>query len=195
MLIQWVVRTRPCHGELLNGDEAVIHAVDDTVWVGVFDGLGHGKEAALAASQARSVIQSLRVKTTMVEVVHALHEALRKTRGTAATLACFDREGVEFTGVGNVALRSLDDNSLPFVPIAGVLGKRIGRPRTRRVALRPGARLLLTTDGIRRRAPISELDADDEEAFCECLLNEHSRAHDDATVALVRFLGIQEAAE
>jgi negative regulator of sigma-B (phosphoserine phosphatase) len=153
------------------------------------DGLGHGSAAEAASLAAIDELESFEAGVSVEEALTRIHERLRGTRGAAATLGFFDDEGVILGGVGNVSVRSLGSPSLPFVPDSGVLGGRIRKPRSTRIELEPGARMLLHTDGIVRTSPFEAIAGLDAEAMCAILLEKHSHSHDDATLIHVTYLG------
>lgn len=94
----------PRPGETACGD-AWSHA-DDAVGRTVFvvDGLGHGMDAARAANEAVAQFQRSRHQPPD-EIVHAVHGAIRHTRGAAVGVARIHWASatVSFAGVGNIA--------------------------------------------------------------------------------------------
>jgi negative regulator of sigma-B (phosphoserine phosphatase) len=181
---------RPRIGEAVSGDAAAVADTEGATWVMLVDGLGHGPEAEKAARIAVEELEHFDDEVSVESALSRLNERLRGTRGACAALARFDDEGVTMAGVGNVGVRSLDGPPLPYVPVQGVLGGgSLRTPRTLRVSLAPRTRLLLYTDGIRRRTPFAALASLDGEALCRALLEHHSHAHDDATLVHVTYLG------
>ena len=153
------------------------------------DALGHGPKAAEAAGLALAELDELPGEIPVERALDRLHQRLRGSRGAAALLAWFDREGMTVGGVGNIELRSLGERDLSYVPASGVLGGRMRKPRANRIALQPGDRLLVHTDGIARRTPFSSLVGLEPARLCTTLLEQHSHAHDDATLIHLTFLG------
>jgi negative regulator of sigma-B (phosphoserine phosphatase) len=180
-------------GETVSGDAAVVVFGDEVAWAALVDGLGHGPLARQAAERARTAIESFVPELSVVDGLLLVHEALRGTRGAAAALARFDARGVDVGGVGNVSVRGLGGVDIPFAPVGGVLGGRCRPPRGRHVALLQGARILLMTDGVSRRAPLAELDAHAGQSLCDALVERHGHAHDDATALLVTYVGQRRA--
>jgi hypothetical protein len=76
----------------------------------VADGLGHGMFAAEASNAAIDIFDRL-ADRTLTDIAQTMHVALRKTRGAAVGIACYDRDlgTVSFIGVGNVASVIVDD--------------------------------------------------------------------------------------
>jgi serine phosphatase RsbU (regulator of sigma subunit) len=70
----------------------------------VADGLGHGMQAASAAAQAIHTFRENMQRTTM-QIMEAIHAALRSTRGAAVAVIALSqaKREVEFTGVGNIS--------------------------------------------------------------------------------------------
>jgi anti-sigma regulatory factor (Ser/Thr protein kinase) len=95
----------PKPGELACGDAWSSH--EDGVGgrtVFMVDGLGHGTEAAVAANEAVAQFQRCRHEPP-AQIVHAVHQALRHTRGGAVAVARMDPASatVAFAGLGNIA--------------------------------------------------------------------------------------------
>jgi anti-sigma regulatory factor (Ser/Thr protein kinase) len=94
----------PKPGESVCGDAWSSHTDAQGHTLFMVDGLGHGPDAALAASEA--VRQFLLSRDAPPDaIVHAVHRALRPTRGGAVAAARIDwrRRCVVFAGLGNIA--------------------------------------------------------------------------------------------
>jgi negative regulator of sigma-B (phosphoserine phosphatase) len=182
------IHGRPRIGESCSGDAGFVHPIGKITWVLLVDGLGHGSKAHDAAQAAIEETKTFGADLGIEAAFDRLHDRLRGTRGAAATLARFDDQGATFMGVGNVEVRGMAGFDLPYAPSSGVLGGRMGRPRSVRVELPGRTRLLFYTDGIARRAPFDALAALDGTDVCTALLDHHSHLHDDATVIHVTYL-------
>lgn len=158
----------------------------------VVDGLGHGPLAAEAATRALRALGEVPAELEPAAIVQVCDRALRGSRGAALTLVIVgarrsDGFPVAAVGVGNVALRARGVASLAFVPTPGVVGSLRRAPRTATALARPGARIVLASDGISARFDLAELDHLSPERACAELLSAHGVDHDDAT-ALVADL-------
>ena len=103
--IEWAAKARPRPGESVCGDRMIAVDVDGTAaLIGVLDGLGHGTEAAEAASCGVDVLRAARADPLDV-LVRRCHRALSGTRGVAMTLARIDfrTDTLSWAGIGNVA--------------------------------------------------------------------------------------------
>ncbi|HEY2637630.1 MAG TPA: ATP-binding protein, partial [Solirubrobacteraceae bacterium] len=89
-------------GEEASGDAWAAVREDRWVTVVLADGLGHGPEAARAATAA---LGELRPGVAPEELLRRMHGALRPTRGAAAAVARYDEASGElrFAGIGNIA--------------------------------------------------------------------------------------------
>jgi anti-sigma regulatory factor (Ser/Thr protein kinase) len=113
------------HGEHACGDAWWAHAEEAVCAVLVVDGLGHGADAALAANEA---LRQFRRNPTAppADALHALHQAMRHTRGGAVAIARIDRDArtVAFAGLGNIAasLVSATGQQRHLVSLNGIAG-------------------------------------------------------------------------
>lgn len=156
--------------------------------IAVIDGLGHGPDAEAAATAAVDALRS-RPDLDPSEALLVCDQALRGTRGAAASVLWIEGTRAHFAGVGNVEGRVLSDslNERRFSPDRGVLGRGIRAPRVLEFPLTGTWTALLHTDGVSARFEPSELDAETElDAIAQLLLTNWGRPTDDATVVVVR---------
>lgn len=96
--------TKPKHGEAVCGDHWSA-TIEGGQWQFlVADGLGHGPLASEAAMQAARLFKTT-CSRKLPDLLAAVHDALRSTRGAAVAIATVDLSGglVKFAGVGNIA--------------------------------------------------------------------------------------------
>src|SRR4051794_39742540 len=122
--LEWAVAARTLAGQGESGDAGLVVSLADGALVAVIDGLGHGGEAATAASAAVRVLSAAAHGST-VDLARRCHAALHGTRGAVMTLACLDaaRGTLEWLGIGDVE---------------GVLMRAAGPPARERVLQRGG---------------------------------------------------------
>lgn len=113
--------------------------------------------------------------------MQGLHEALRGTRGAAATVCLLRGPTIVCCGVGNVELRCFG-SKLPMLLSPGVLGARVQKFRMCRAELAVDSRLVLFSDGISQRSPLAAMLHLSVEDLCEAVIREHRKPSDDATV-------------
>lgn len=187
--VQWAVASRPLAGDVLSGDLAVVISRDSGVLAGVIDGAGHGPEAAAAAECAQAVLEGA-AGQPLAAVFEACHEALRRTRGAAMSLAWLDLRSstVEWSGVGNVeaVLAHADGRREALLLRGGVVGYQMNRPRISSAPLERGDLLVFATDGL--RADFTALVAADRDPrwLADEILARHGKTTDDALVLAVR---------
>jgi anti-sigma regulatory factor (Ser/Thr protein kinase) len=94
----------PKSGEEACGDAWSVKQTRAGLCVMVVDGLGHGPLAATASHAAVMAFEASEGAPT-TDVMQRLHNALRSTRGAAASIAALPANGdaITFVGVGNVA--------------------------------------------------------------------------------------------
>lgn len=195
-LLDWAVAARALAGERESGDACVMAPFPGGVLVGVIDGLGHGPEAAEAARVATATLES-RPGGQVIDLVRACHDALRRTRGVALSLASFHAATGTMTwiGVGNVegALFRVDRNAPrprdALMLRGGVVGYQLPPLRAASHRVHPGDMLLLATDGIAggftERSPIGRAP----QPVGEEILQLHGKATDDALILVAIYRG------
>jgi len=196
--IEWARAFRPAAGELVCGDQGVAVDASGAAYVTLIDGLGHGAPAATAATRAVDVIMGERFKPVDA-LLKLCHRELASTRGAAMTLVRieFADESLEWMGVGNVVadlfIKGVGgvQNRLSARLTGGIVGYQmpeISSPE--RITIRPGALLVVATDGI------SETYAENLDftasayAIAEHIIRGHNRAIDDALVLVARHRGV-----
>ena len=96
--------SRPVAGETVSGDAWAVRTGEEAVLMMVADGLGHGLSAADASGAAVEAFNRSSEESP-VNLLQAIHGALRGTRGAAVAVARleFGLERVRFAGLGNIA--------------------------------------------------------------------------------------------
>ncbi len=194
-VVEWGLSTTAFPGQAVSGDLHLLEVFSSRVIVAVVDGLGHGKEAAEAASRATNALR-VHSDEDVKGMVKGCHEALLQTRGVALSLAAFDGNGLmTWCGVGNVEavlFHGVGDGRIMRERIlqdAGVVGYQLPALHTKSIPVRFGDVLILATDGIctdfADDLNLSKLP----QQIADGILSQHSRGSDDALVMVVRYLG------
>jgi len=192
--VVWGVASRVHVGEVASGDDFVARAVAGGFVASVFDGLGHGEEAAVAARICRAVVGEL-VRDNVTSLIAECHVRLTDTRGAAVSIALLDtrQESLSWAGVGNVqgilwrAHPEGERRAERLLLRNGVVGLNLPSLRAETVRVRPGDTLVLTTDGVREdfHADIAR----SPQQIADAILRDHGKTTDDALVLAVRYLG------
>jgi len=157
----------------------------------VVDGLGHGAEAAAAASTALAVLET-HPQEPLGVLVRRCHEALTRTRGavmTVASLQCGERQ-LTWLGVGNVEAVLVADSTPArrAVLLNGVVGYQLPALRAATVPVAPGDLLVFATDGIGAGFSDALATSDSPQQVADWVLEHHFKGSDDALVLAVRCL-------
>ena len=186
------VWSRPRPGEELNGDAYFVGSHDGETLLAVVDGLGHGHGAHEAASAAVEVLEQWRGES-LGELVPAVHDALRVTRGAVMGAVVLDpaREAFNYAGVGNIEVRVLGSADPPARPIPanGTLGARLPNVRVWPHRWTEGSTLVIASDGVSATwdaAAYPGLVARSPQLLAGVLLRDFGRNSDDATVLVYR---------
>lgn len=140
----------PKPGETQCGDAwCYTERVEGVLVLGV-DGLGHGLGASQAANEACRVFETEKHRPA-IRIMQSLHEALRPTRGAAATLIEVDWDAGRATSVavGNVQAALVNGTEIKRIAADnGIVGHVISRPRELVHECRPGTALIVHSDGL-----------------------------------------------
>ena len=195
-IAEWGVGTRSIGDTAGCGDDCLVRWHRSGGLVAVVDGLGHGRDASLAA---RSAIDVLDAHTTepLERLLQRCHEAARETRGLTMALAAIDADkgSMAWVGVGNVQgllVRARPGSSLPREPLlvrSGVVGQRIPPLVPVTVPIEPGDVLAMATDGIRSEFESSISTGEAATVAATRVLERYALPTDDALVVVVRYLG------
>ena len=195
-VVEAAVAARPVAGEERSGDLAVIELLADGALVAAVDALGHGPEAAAAADVAGAVLREFAAAPPRA-LVERCHEALRKTRGAALSLAAFSasRRDLTWIGVGNVEGRLVRaapagaETLASLVNTPGTLGATLPPVSATTVPVERGDTVVFATDGVSRDFA-DELELTGAaQGIADRILREHGRDGDDALVVVARLLG------
>jgi anti-sigma regulatory factor (Ser/Thr protein kinase) len=185
------VWSRPHPGEEVNGDAYFIRARGGRTLLAVIDGLGHGLGAKEASDVAIDQLEEW-TGEPLDEVLPALHNSLRSTRGAVIGTAIIDRETGRFhySGVGNVMVRvyGAPEHTTPL-SANGTLGARLGSLRVWSYPWAEGATLIMASDGISASWDMDSypgLLQRTPQLLAGILMRDYGRDADDATVLVAR---------
>jgi negative regulator of sigma-B (phosphoserine phosphatase) len=176
-----------------SGDLHVVAGFPGGALVALIDGLGHGPEAALAASAAARVLVAHPAEP-VIELVQRCHGELRKTRGAVMSVASFPAMESRMTwlAVGNVEavlFRASGARAEGIASRGGVVGYQLPPLRSATLAVAPGDTLILASDGIRSGFIVDLALEPDPQHIADDLLARFARGSDDAHVVVARYLG------
>jgi len=181
----------PVAGESVCGDAWMVLRDGARTLVAVADGLGHGPDAALAASEAMRVVRE-HAEAGPGALVQLAHAALRPTRGAALAVAAVEpaRRTITYAGVGNiVAAVHTPDRTRSLPSHNGTVGHAMRTVQEFRHDWPAGATLVLHTDGINTRWRLDGYPGvlqRDPVLLAGLLFRDAARGRDDATVLVLR---------
>ena len=181
----------PQYGEEESGDAWAVEVVRGRLATLLVDGLGHGPEAAVAASAATSAFRDAAAQAPEI-MMRSMHVALRNTRGAALSVTVVDqsRRTARFCGVGNVDGRIVTvDTNRHLIPQNGIVGHTMPRPEAADVEWPADGRLVMHSDGISSRWRADRypgLLARHPSLLAGVLFRDFARDRDDATVLVLR---------
>jgi hypothetical protein len=188
---EWGSWGRPCGGELVSGDIAVVVQLGSEVACAVVDVLGHGPDAHELAMHIESFLKE-KLSTDPIATLYLLHSELRGTRGAVAGVAVFDpvTGKVRFGGCGNVVARRMGSQEVRLNSAEGTLGQSIRTPSEQTVILQKRDVFLMYTDGIKSRFEINDypnIHYEHASTIAKTIVDKFSRSYDDATCLALRY--------
>jgi phosphoserine phosphatase RsbX len=193
--IEWGVASRALPGQPISGDLNVVKPFPDGVLVAALDGVGHGEEAATAATIGGKILEE-HAAEPVIALVRRCHEALRVTRGVTMSLASFNVSNglVTWLGVGNVQgvllrrgfARAKEEESLLLR--AGVVGLQLPSLEVEVLPVSAGDTLIFATDGIHSDFSGGSARTYPPQKAAEKILARYGKETDDALVMVARYL-------
>ncbi|OUL26750.1 ATP-binding SpoIIE family protein phosphatase [Nostoc sp. 106C] len=184
----------PKRGEDVSGDAWACQVEHHRSLLLVADGLGHGTEAASAASQAVRIFQDHHHRSPGA-ILEAAHAALRSTRGAVLAIAeiDFEQESVRFAGIGNIAASIF---SFPkhhnLLSHNGTVGHEIRKIQEFSYPWYPNGLLIMHSDGLGAKWQLDRypgLSQKHSSLIAGVLYRDFNRERDDVTVLVAKGMG------
>jgi phosphoserine phosphatase RsbX len=182
---------RPCVGEIVSGDTAVIVVQEPGVFLAIADVLGHGPAAHAVAEGVAAYLRE-QAGPDLAGLMHRLHGRLKGTLGAAVGL-CYLEGGsgrLRYVGVGNTLLRRFGSAETRLVSRDGTVGHHMRTPREEFLQLETADLVLLTTDGVKEHFGVEDYPGllGDSPAFvARVVVQRFGKEHDDATCIALRY--------
>jgi negative regulator of sigma-B (phosphoserine phosphatase) len=194
-ILEWGFASRVLPGQPSSGDLQVVKSFPDGVLVAALDGIGHGDEAASAATAARAILEA-HSQESVIALIERCHEGLRGTRGVAMSVASFSvsKGLITWLGVGNVQGVLLRRRLAPAVAEeslllrGGVVGAQLPSLQAAVLPVSTGDTLIFATDGISSDFARGLARNHPPQSAAERILVRHGKTTDDALVLVARYL-------
>ena len=184
---------RNSFGERVCGDVAFFAQKEDWAFLGIIDGLGHGKQANEAAELARDFLTE-NWEPSVLRTMSKMHEALKGSIGVAAGIASIDLRNnmLHYSGIGNTVLRRMGGNSIRMVSREGVVGIRMRSPIEQELLLENKDVLVLHTDGVSENFELKDYPQmllQSPAVIAKTIVRKFGNQFDDATCLVVKYSG------
>jgi hypothetical protein len=197
-MVEYGVAKLALPGHEQSGDRHLVRCNRNGVLIAAIDGIGHGEEAAEAATMAASILNAS-VDEPIISLVEQCHERLRPTRGVVMSLASVDPAHGMMTwlGVGNVQgvlMRADVRNGNPKETLllrAGVVGSRLPPLQATVIPVAKDDTLVFVTDGVSGDFAESLSVLANPQRAADRILERYRIGNDDALVLIARLVGIQ----
>jgi len=178
-------------GESVCGDAWCVTHRPEGLVATVVDGLGHGWPAADAAGAAIAALAARPFSGTTA-ALETIHNAIRHTRGAAATIADLPRNSrvIKLSGIGNVAaVVSAPEGLRQAVTQNGTLGHQVRHFREYSYPWTPESLLVMHSDGLTSHWTLDRyrgLRLRHPSIVAAVLYRDHRRQRDDVTIVVGR---------
>ena len=188
---EWAAYNRPCLGDRVSGDVAIVVTMDVKLLVVLIDVLGHGTEANGLATEMADYVSKhpVAVPKTMIE---NLHKAFKGSRGAVAGCAVLDTRShvVVFAGVGNPNFRILSSSRSMTLPVSdGIIGREIRTPKDHSAQLQAKDLLIACSDGVAENFQVADypqIFSHGVQSIVRSVVRRFGKDYDDATCLVVR---------
>lgn len=155
----------------------------------IIDGLGHGKDAEMAAKAAVNYI-ACHLSESLQEIFTGCDRELRRTRGAVMGIAVIDEEKDELTyaGIGNTRIIVVNSKTFRLDSDYGIIGGGFKKLTPETLAIGKGALVIMFTDGVEELVDLSRYDliSGDVHELAEMILWDWRIERDDAAVMVYR---------
>lgn len=188
---QWGGVAVPHPGEEVCGDAWLVADSDADRTVLVADGLGHGSEAAAAATEAARLFKRMHTQP-IPQLLESLHLGLRATRGAAIAIARLSKRSqtVTFGGIGNIAGAIVEPEQMRrMVSMSGTAGHNARKIHTFDYQCAARGIVVMASDGLGTHWSFERypgLINAHPSLIAAVLYRDHSRRRDDVTVVVTR---------
>lgn len=158
------------------------------------DGLGHGPHAKEAVDTAARIFASCE-DNEPVDIIRAMHENVRRTRGLVGVVAVFDRINPQWSlcGVGNIVTRMYSGIAYDsYMSYNGTIGLNIAKSmKSSVIAAERNQHLIACSDGILARwdmtkyASIFKFDSN---ILAGAVYKDFNRGNDDASILIAKVI-------
>ena len=176
------------------GDRCGFTEADGRHVLYMIDGLGHGKEAEVAAIEAEEFVLK-NLDLPLKEMFEGCNKAIGHTRGVALGIGLVDpaENKLTFAGVNNTRMRAIgarSRKSLQMSSDAGIIGGGFRYLSPHTVDFNPGDCAIMFTDGVSDRMDVSRYNVarrKDLDRWAVDILDDWERTNDDRTVLICRY--------
>lgn len=181
----------PLSGELFCGDALDWEQKPERTIIMVIDGLGHGREAAEASEEGIRIFRKYNDEAP-ASILSRMHDALKKTRGAAASIAEIRplAGSITYAGVGNISATIVSHSGTrSLVSHNGTLGHVMARLQEFKMDWPREGVLIMHSDGLQTRWDLSKyagLLARNPALIAGVLLRDFRRQRDDSSVLVCK---------
>ncbi|MEA3323994.1 MAG: SpoIIE family protein phosphatase [Euryarchaeota archaeon] len=156
----------------------------------IVDGLGHGKDAEIAAKAAVNYI-SCHLSESLQEIFTGCDRELRGTRGAAMGITVINaaKDELTYAGIGNTRVIVVNSKTFHLDSDYGIIGGGFKKLIPETLAICKGALVIMFTDGVEELVDLSRYDliSGDVHELAEKIITDWRIERDDAAVMVYRI--------
>lgn len=179
------------NNDIYCGDECACWEDGNRIVLFIADGLGHGREAEIAAREALKYVSS-HLHEKPEDIFAGCNAAIRETRGVAMGLALIDKEkrNLTYAGIGNTRALIVGEKISRLSGNYGIVGASYRKLIPEILPLPCGYRVIMYTDGIEEMIEPERYihENADLKFLSEKIMEDWSKDSDDAAVLVFRVL-------
>lgn len=193
-LIEWGYAGQPLPGNEESGDRCLVQVANGSATLAIIDGLGHGREAALASAAVVETVEA-HGQETLFQLFRRCHQRLQSTRGAAMTLARYEAAAHRIQWLGAGSVRAIMLRGKPgggasqheMLVYSGTVGVKLPTIEVSSAPAQAGDLLFLATDGVDIRFAGGLRFGEPPRAQADRLLASYRDHTDDAMILVARI--------
>lgn len=193
-MIEWASAGEPLPGYAESGDRCLVQVANGSAMLAVIDGIGHGREAALASGAVIEILEA-HGHEPLFQLFRRCHARLQSTRGAAMVIVRYEPAAARIQWLGAGSVRAIMLRGRPgggaaaheMLVYSGTVGVKLPTLEASTLPTLGGDQLVLATDGVDIGFAGSLRHGEPPQAQAERLFATFRNHSDDALILVARL--------